>query len=767
MSSGLLLGLGMLLTHGQAAVFSGSCPGPANGAFTGCYYNNTSLTGNPTFVRTDPQIDFNWGNSSPDSSLQTLNFSARWQGTFAFNQGNYAFSVITSDGIRLYVDGNLVIDRWRDQPPCLYNASQTLSAGNHLIVVEYYEHTGGATAQVSWKNTSPGPQAPVISSFSAAPSNTTPAQPVTLSWSVSGATDLSIDSGVGNVTNLKTVTVSPDRTTTYRLTASNSVGVSTASATVTVTATVDTQPPTAPRLVAATASSANKVDLVWTASTDNVGVSGYQIFRNGLVIGSVPAATLTYADAAVSAGSGYTYMVKAFDAGANYSAASNMIQVNIPAPTPPPGGCAAPATGAFSGCYYNNTTLSGNPVLVRTDPEINFYWGNASPNNSLSPFSFSARWQGNFMFNQGNYVFTVIASDGMRLYVDGSLIIDRWRDQPPYIYSASQTLSQGSHLIVVEYYEHTGGATAQVSWQNTTPGPQKPVISSFTATPSNTAAGQPVTLSWSVSGATALNIDNGVGDVTKFNATAVSPVQTTTYRLMASNSVGASSSTVTVTVGSSADTQAPIAPTLVSATATGPTEVDLAWTASTDNVGVSGYQILRNGSVLTTVPGAWVTYADTTVSPNSTYGYTVKAFDLSANYSLASNALSATTLGATSVSVTWYGACWQPATIFGVTGNFQAIDFALTTPAPVPVQATLFFAPNCDPTNGQDNMNDFNTLTGSTHTVQGFTHHPNEIPSSAFFWVGSRTADGKCAPGSPCSGCVNYTQSTPLCSALP
>ena len=65
--------------------------------------------------------------------------------------------------------------------------------------------------------------------------------------------------------------------------------------------------------------------------------------------------------------------------------------------------CPAPATGAFTGCYYDNMALSGNPVFVRTDNQINFYWGNGSPDASLQPRNFSARWQGNFMFSQGNY----------------------------------------------------------------------------------------------------------------------------------------------------------------------------------------------------------------------------------------------------------------------------------------------------------------------------------------------------------------------------
>jgi hypothetical protein len=118
-------------------------------------------------------------------------------------------------------------------------------------------------------------------------------------------------------------------------------------------------------------------------------------------------------------------------------------------------------------------------------------------------------------------------------------------------------------------------------------------------------------------------------------------------------------------------------------------------------------------------------------------------------------------------SVTWYGACWVNTTIYGVQGNFQATDFSLVTPTPVTVQGTLFFAPNCDPSGGTDNMNDFGTLTGTTHTIQGFTHHPDVIPSSAVYWVGPLTTNGLCPPGSPCSGCVNYTKTTPNCSTLP
>src|ERR1019366_9106771 len=431
------------------------------------------------------------------------------------------------------------------------------------------ERLGGATAQVFWQNNSPvNSQAPVISSFMSTPTITAPGSPVTLAWNVSGATSVSIDNGVGDVTSRSSITVSPVQTTTYALTASNSSGSIAAVVTVTVSSGADTQPPTVPTLVSATAASSTEVDLAWTASTDNVGVTGHQITRNGSVIGSVPGTALVWTDTTVSPSATYIYTVKAYDGAGNYSAASNSVQVTTPATVPLTGACPAPATNAFTGCYYSNTTLSGNPVFVRTDSQINFDWGNHSPDASLPPLNFSARWQGNFTFSQGNYTFSVVTSDGMRLYIDGNLILNEWRDQPPYFYTATQTVSQGSHLIVVEYYEHIGGATAQVFWQNNSSvNSQAPVISSFTSTPAITAPGSHVTLAWNVSRATSVSIDNGVGDVTNSSNITVSPVQTTTYTLTASNSSGSITAVVTVTALSGVDTQPPTVPSLVSATA--------------------------------------------------------------------------------------------------------------------------------------------------------------------------------------------------------
>src|SRR5581483_5419964 len=109
------------------------------------------------------------------------------------------------------------------------------------------------------------------------------------------------------------------------------------------------------------------------------------------------------------------------------------------------------------------------------------------------------------------------------------------RDRAPTFYTVAQQMSQGAHLITVEYYEKSGGATAQLSWTGAPPGAQPPpVISSFTAQPSSVAANQPATLAWNVTGATSISIDNGIGDVTGSPGVTVYPSQTTTYVLTAS-----------------------------------------------------------------------------------------------------------------------------------------------------------------------------------------------------------------------------------------
>jgi len=175
-----------------------------------------------------------------------------------------------------------------------------------------------------------------------------------------------------------------------------------------------------------------------------------------------------------------------------------------------------------------------------------------------------------------------------------------------------------------------------------------------------------------------------------------------------------------------------------------------------------------SNSSVATVPSTVVIAAGAATVSVPVTGIAPGSAAVSASAPKFANATASVTVSSSvGATVTWYAACWEQATIFGITGNFQAIDFALSTPVPVLVQGSLFFTTNCDPSQGIDNMNDTGLLTGSGHMIKGFTHDPDVIPSSAIYWIGDRTTDGMCAPGQPCSGCVNYTKTTLSCSLAP
>jgi hypothetical protein len=117
--------------------------------FAGQYYDNVDFT-NLMMTRDDAAIDFNWGSGSPSPSMGANTFSIRWTGDFDFTAGNYVFQATVDDGVRIWVDGELEMDVWEDQPATTYSFNRTMTAGSHEIVVEYYENSGSASITVAW-----------------------------------------------------------------------------------------------------------------------------------------------------------------------------------------------------------------------------------------------------------------------------------------------------------------------------------------------------------------------------------------------------------------------------------------------------------------------------------------------------------------------------------------------------------------------------------------------------------------------------------------
>jgi hypothetical protein len=109
------------------------------------------------FSRTDSQINFTWGTSAPDSRIGPDSFMVRWVGKVLIDYNEiYTFYTNTDDGVRLWLDGSLLIGKWADQVATEWSAATpgALSIGLHDIVMEYYDDTDQATAQLSWSSTS-------------------------------------------------------------------------------------------------------------------------------------------------------------------------------------------------------------------------------------------------------------------------------------------------------------------------------------------------------------------------------------------------------------------------------------------------------------------------------------------------------------------------------------------------------------------------------------------------------------------------------------
>lgn len=116
------------------------------------YFDNPDLAGKPVLVRLDSGIDFDWGVGSPDPRIPCDNFSVRWTGKLAPPEsGTYEIGLTTDDGVRFWVDGELLIDSWHDRGLTSDVVRVRLEKGKKYdLKVEYYERTGTAAAQLSW-----------------------------------------------------------------------------------------------------------------------------------------------------------------------------------------------------------------------------------------------------------------------------------------------------------------------------------------------------------------------------------------------------------------------------------------------------------------------------------------------------------------------------------------------------------------------------------------------------------------------------------------
>ncbi len=125
---------------------------PGERGLRGEYFANKELAGEPALVRIDPVLHFDWAGDGPHPSLPTDCFSARWTGKLVSPvSGRVRLGITSDDGVRLYLDGKLLVDMWVERSATTDVVTVNLEKGREYdLLIEYYENYGYAFASLGW-----------------------------------------------------------------------------------------------------------------------------------------------------------------------------------------------------------------------------------------------------------------------------------------------------------------------------------------------------------------------------------------------------------------------------------------------------------------------------------------------------------------------------------------------------------------------------------------------------------------------------------------
>ena len=374
----------------------------------------------------------------------------------------------------------------------------------------------------------------------------------------------------------------------------------------------DTTPPTVTAFAIPATATALTVTITSFTATDNVGVTGY------LVNESPTAPAPTAAGWSTTVPTSYTFTTAgnktlyawAKDAAGNVSASSSASVVITLSDTTPPTVTVftIPATATALTVTITSFTATDNVGVTG-------YLVNESP---TAPAPTAAGWSTTV---PTSYTFTTA----------GNKTLYAWAKDAAGNVSASRSAS------VTVTLSDTTPPTVTVFTIPATATKLTVTITSFTATDNVGVTGYLVNESPTAPAPTAAGWSTTVP--TSYTFTTAGNKTLYAWAKDAAGNVSASrSASVVITLS---DVTPPSAPANLSAIAGGPTQVSLNWTASTDNVGVTGYRVMRNGSQIAT--SSSTAYSDTTVAAGTAYSYTVRAYDAAGNVSADSNTASVTT----------------------------------------------------------------------------------------------------------------------------
>ena len=511
----------------------------------------------------------------------------------------------------------------------------------------------------------------------------------------------SVQIGTTTGTTYSDTTAVPGSSYAYYVVAyDTSNNVSQASNTVSVQTPPDTMPPSTPANLTAAGPGPTEVDLSWSASTDDVAVAGYRILRDGIQIATSTSAS--YADLTTQASTTYGYTVAAYDASGNVSAQSNVATVTTPAAptvltfTPTADSWVESDTPTTN--YGSNTVIGTDNSPVKrlllkfdvsgvvgrqvTSARLRLYCVNASNAGGIFHRVTATGWtEGGVNWNNAP------AGDAALLGQLGSVALNTWYDMDvtPLVtgdgtvsLDATSTSSDGADYSSKE--GAAGLAPQLIVTTSSSPADTSPPTVPTDLVAAAAGPGQ-VDLSWTPSsddvGVAGYKIYRdsvqiGSSPTTSFADTTALPETTYSYSVAAFDTAGNQSGlSAPVSATTPPDSTPPSAPTNLTATASGSSQVNLSWSASTDDVGVASYEIDRGGQPVGTSSTA--SFTDTSVQPSTTYTYTVAALDSAGNRSGESNPATVTT-GALAATLTF-----NPTADAYVESDLPSSNFGATT----------------------------------------------------------------------------------------
>ncbi|MCK4796142.1 MAG: right-handed parallel beta-helix repeat-containing protein, partial [Spirochaetes bacterium] len=416
------------------------------GGLLGEYYNNSNFTSLAS-VRIDPRINFDWGNYTPEVPVDKDTFSIRWTGQIKIDKATtYTFYLTTDDGSRLWIDGQLIIDKWFNQGPTSYSANINLTEGYHDIKYEYYENGGWAIVKLYWN--SPYITKEIVPQdhlyyFDRLPQDDYVQGGLKGSYydslNYSSHIITRIDPGINFDWgyNMPDVSLGADY---YSVKWKGKV----------------------------------KIDTSDTYTFYTISDDGVRLWINNRLLinewhdqGAAEYSTSLYLTPGL-----YDIELNYYERG--WAASAKLLWSSSKITKQPIDhthlyyhyiGDDHPQ-GGLIGHYFNNNDFTSF-AFTRIDPMIDFDWINDSPDSSIWNDTYSIRWTGQVKADYDEtYTFYTNSDDGVKLWIDGQLLINNWFDHGPTEYSASVQLSQGWHDIKIDYYENDWQSSAKLFWSS-------------------------------------------------------------------------------------------------------------------------------------------------------------------------------------------------------------------------------------------------------------------------------------------------------------